>query len=163
MDGTKKRKIRAERHARRLATMAYREAGASLTEIARARHVAPGTPGHWTLDRPDPAILRPLLDLILGDGTDALALVEAVNDAYEMHAIVLMDDAPLIEDGLRLMDIEPVADGEEDAPDTRATPIKAARLERVARISWRLAMVMRELLERGIDLQAVYDDRQAAA
>jgi len=155
MNATRAREIRRNRHARRLAVMAYAEAGTQKA-VGRARGCAPGTTGHWKTDRPDPAVFRPFVDLLRDPGTDALPMLEAQEQAYELHAVTETATDVLVRDGLALMEKEDEWDGKEDGALLLGMAEHAAALERYIRVARPLALTKRELAERRVDLHALY-------
>lgn len=155
MDTARARKIRMDRHARRLACGALKRAG-TRKAVGKALGYDYSTVGHKVSDRPDATVLDYFTALLYGTDTDALPVLEAMQDAFELHAVVMADTPDLIRDGLALMEGEPTRDAEEDNAGIIGPIQHAEALERYRPYTTLLPLIIRELAERGVDLHALY-------
>lgn len=159
MERARARKISIERHAARLAKDAIRYAGPSYRTIGAALGLAKTTVGHQTMDRPNRAVLDICTRLIAGSATDPIGLMQAMDDAYELEAIVRAKTDALIHDGIVLLEKESEWDGREDEAALRGPIAHADALDQHRRITRPLSLNLRELAERGEDLHAIYRAR----
>jgi len=158
MEATRARKIRMERHAARLAKEAMRYGGNPVA-VARALGHARSTASHWGHDRPHRAVLDICNRLIAGSATDPIGLMQAMDDAYELEAIVRAKTDALIHDGIVLLEKESEWDGREDEAALRGPIAHADALDQHRRTTRPLSLNLRELAERGEDLHAIYRAR----
>jgi hypothetical protein len=161
MERTRLRKLRIERHASRLAHEAIRHAG-TLRAVGAALGKAESTIGHEVTDRHNRAVLDVCVRLINGSATDPLALLQAMEDAYELECIAKASDERLTADGFVLLDVESARDGAEDLAALIGPLEHADALDRYRPIAKRLSLVERELAERGKNLHALYRRRRTA-
>lgn len=163
MEKARARRIRTERHRDTLAVAAYRRTPGTQAQKAEARGVAPGTVGHYHTDRPDPALAEILERLIAGlsiQGVSPTALLEAVEEAYELHWLASADDEVLIRRGVTLMQTENEVGYKEDVASLTGNG-HSEWLRKVADASRELAMTIDELMYRGIDLHQRYREAMA--
>lgn len=189
MDKTKKRLMRAKRHAVRLSQYALAGAGGRRA-VARALGRNESTVSHQCTSRASPELLEFFTALLTDDraavsggrtfrvfceafglwmrlmGSDAVsgrAFAEACLEAVELREIVMADDEVLLERGLYLLEQEDVVDSLEDIATKRSTKSHAASLRTHASVAAELATIEDELLARHVDLLAVYRERARRA
>lgn len=164
MDSTKRRERRRDRHVRRLAQTAIREAG-TPTKVGDALGVAPSTACHWTGMRTCPE-LRDALTLMIRmrqhPDVDWRAVRRAMDEAFDLEDLTAADDETLVARGLYLLEREDELEAAENrAAKTGVRYWDACRDEGWCQIE--LAQIGVELGYRGIDLLAVHRARSGAA
>jgi len=159
-------RVRAKRHARRLAQQSLRRAG-TLKAVGRAMTPSrrESTVGHYVTDRTHPDLAR-AFELLIGlcdaEDVSARTFAEAVTELVELRDIVQADTETLIERGLVLMSRENELGYVEDLRSLTGHGHSEA-LRRVASASAELAAIIGELCYRGKDLHAIYRERGEVA
>jgi hypothetical protein len=161
MEPTRLRKLRIERHASRLSHEAIRHAG-TLRAVGAALGKAESTIGHEVTDRHNRAVLDICVRLIAGSATDPLALLQAMEDAYELSDLVAKDTERLIAEGIDAMAEESRLDGAEDDAGIIGGTVHADAIDRYRLVARRASLRIRELAERGVDIHGLYRQRRTA-
>ena len=165
MHKTKERRLRTERHSKRLAREVLRRAG-TQEAVGRATNKSPGTIAHYQNDRPHPVLVEAFDILISLNGTpgvSAQAFAEAVNELVELSDIVTADDAVLIERALYLLRFEDEAGFHEDQAAMISEEAHAKELRVVASASAELASLLDELRYRNIEMHELRRARARAS
>ena len=165
METKRGRKIRTERHVKRMAVDLYRNSEATLGQAGRARGRSPGTMGHYFTDVADPKLRSILTDLITGlvrEGVSPAVVLANATEAYELHYIVPADTATLTERCLYLLEWENEAGAREDQAAMVGKGEHAKWLRVVASASAELASLLDELRYRNVDAHELFRARRAA-